>query len=302
MRSAIAGVLVIGAAACGTGEPSLPPTPPTAGLVILAGEPGAATLSVHDRAGTAGSVELPDPATAWIAAGPGGRLVATLDDGTVEVSDRLVAGGQPAWRPATDRGAELPPEPLRFATWAPGGARVAALAADFGASSRLTVTLIDPVAGATVLVPIPGEPVVAPLAWLDDNRLLVQTDRGTVVVDTRSGDVAAGPPLDAPGGTSLSTAPGSLVAVADPSGGAVEIRSLDRWLAGDAGDPLTRITAEAEAGSIALTASGDRVAIVWQQIDRPGVLTVYRRADGWREAARATLPGESARAAIDWLR
>jgi hypothetical protein len=270
--------------------------------VILAGEPGAATLTVHDQDGSATTVDLPDPATAWISAGPGGRLVATLDDGSVEVSGRVAPGAEPAWRPAADGNADLAPEPLRFATWAPGGANIAALAADFGANSSLTVTLIDPVVGTTLLLPIPGEPVIAPLAWLNEGRLLVQTNRGPLVVETLDGSVAAGPPIDAPGGVPISVAPGSLVAVGDPADSEVEVRRLDQWLAGDTGDPLTRLTAEAELGSVALTPGGDRLAVVWQQIDRPGILVVYRRADGWREAARATLPGESARAAIDWMR
>jgi len=300
---ALAGVLTAGLVACSGPEEATPsPTPPTAGLVILAGEPGAATLTIHDLDGSAASFDLPDPGTAWIGAGPGRRLVATLDDGTVEVSDRVTPGVQPSWSPAADADADLAPEPLRFAAWAPGGAHVAALAADFGVAARLTLTIVDPVVGATLLLPIPGEPVVAPLTWLSDSLLLIQTDRATIVVDTTTGELGEGPPLEAPGGTAISIAPGSLIAIADPAGGAVEIRSVDRWLAGDTGDPLARLEAGAEVGSIALTPSGDRLAIVWQPIDGPGSLVVYRRADGWPEAARSTLPGESARAAVDWLR
>jgi hypothetical protein len=166
----------------------------------------------------------------------------------------------------------------------------------------LTLVVLDPVVGATLLLPLPGEPVVAPLAWLADDRVLVQTDRDVLVVDIQSGDVGSGPPLEAPGGTSVATAPGSVVAIADPAGGAVDIRPLDLWLAGARGEPEARLESDSEVGSIALAPAGDRLAVVWQQIDGPGSVAVYRRADGWSEVMRATLPGESARAAVDWLR
>jgi hypothetical protein len=299
----LAGTLAAGLVACGPFDPATPdPPPPTAGLVILAGEPGAATLTAHDVRGTASRIPLPHPATAWIGGGPGSRLVATLDDGSVEVSDEILPGREPVWRPATDGEAELAPEPLRFATWSPGGAHIAALAADFGAAARLTVTIIDPVVGATLLLPIPGEPVVAPLAWLSDERLLVQTDRGALVVDVVTGEVFAGPPLEAPGGTAIAVVPGSLVAIGDPAGGAVEIRPLNAWLAGETGEPTARLEAQAEVGAIALARGSDRLAVVWQQIDGPGEVVIYAPADGWAEVARSILPGESARAAVDWLR
>ena len=294
--------------ACGTlGQPTPEPTPPTAGLIVLAGEPGNATLTVRDGDGSPLEVALPDAATAWISTGPGGRLAATLDDGSLHVSEPIATASgppsrDPVWRRAIGRDAQLPEEPLRFGTWSPGGTHLAGLAADFGASARLTLVVVDPVVGATLLLPLAGEPVVAPLTWLGDDRVLVQTDRGALVVDIVTGDVGAGPPLDAPGGTPISAAPGSLVAIGDPDGSAVEIRPLDQWLAGDRDDPQARVSADAEVGSIALAPDGERLAVVWQQVDRPGTVSIYRRADGWAEVSRSTLPGESARAAVDWLR
>jgi hypothetical protein len=213
-----------------------------------------------------------------------------------------LAAGDPEWRPAIASGANLPEEPLRFGTWSPAGTHIAALAADFGAAARLTLVILDPIVGETLLLPLPGEPVVAPLVWLALDRVLVQTDREALVVDIQTGDVGAGPPLDAPGGTSVAAAPGSVVAIADPAGGAVDIRRLDLWLAGNSGEPEARVGSESEVGSIALAESGDRLAVVWQQVDGPGSVAVYRSSDGWGEVTRATLPGESARAAVDWLR
>jgi hypothetical protein len=288
-------------------QPTPEPTPATAGLLVLAGEPGDATLTAWDAAGAPRTVALPEPATAWISAGPGGRLAATLDDGTIEVSEPIAgrAGAPPVtnpdWRPAIARDAALPEEPLRFATWSSGGTHIAALAADFGASASLTLVVVDPVVGATLLLPLPGEPVVAPLAWVGDDQVLVQTDRGPLVVDISTGDVGAGPPLEAPGGTPVATDPGSLVAIGDPAGGAVDVRRIDAWLAGNSDEADGRVAEEAEVGSIALASGSDRLAVVWQQVDRPGSLAIYRRGDGWAEVSRSTLPGESARAAVDWL-
>jgi hypothetical protein len=196
----------------------------------------------------------------------------------------------------------VPEEPLRFATWSPGGAHIAAMAADFGAAARLTLVVVDPVVGATLLLPVPGQPLIAPLAWLADDLVLVQTDQGAVVVDIGAGELGAGPPLDAPGGTTVAASPGGVVAIADPAGGAVDIRPLGAWLAGDAGEPDARVTAEAEVGSMALSPGGDRLAVVWQQIETPGRIAIYRRDAGWAELGSMALPGDSARAAVDWLR
>lgn len=299
LRVLVATVAVAAVAACESG-PTPAPTEPRAGLVVLAGEPGAATITVHDAAGEERRIEPPAPGTAWLAAGTERRLIATLDDGTLRVSAPL-GDGAPAWTAALREDEELPEDPLWFATWSPNGRRVAALAADFGEAGRLTVLLADPVEGETLLLPVPRRPLPAAPVWLDDDRLLVQSTIGLALVDTTTGDVGLGPSRDLGSGVAMAvSAGGTRVAIADPAGGAIELFDRDAWLGG-ADDPLARIEAGGEVGSIGLDASGERLAVVWQQLDGPGTLIVYAGVADWAEVDRFALPGESARAAVSWL-
>jgi hypothetical protein len=287
------------------GEPDLAsatPTPPAmAGLVVLAGDPGAATLTIHDKRGTGRTVSLPDPATAWISASGESTLMATLDDGTLRVSDRVGSDTAPTWTRTPDADVTLPPDPLRFATWAPGGQRVAALASDFVEGGQLTLAIVDPAGDASLLLPVPRQPLVAAPAWIDEQRVLVQTTVGFVVVDTGTGIVGLGPRADLGGGIGLAVAVEAGRIALAPEAGLVEIRDLAAWLAGDTGEADARIEDQGEIGSIAFDRSGERLAVVWQRPDGPGRLTIHRRSDGWRQAQELTLPGESSRAVVDFL-
>lgn len=296
-------VAATGLASCGeSGEPSTTPVPAaTAGLVILAGDPGHATLTVHDGRGAGRVLPLADPATAWISAGRESTLMATLDDGTLRVSDTIRTDAAPTWTRTPDADVELPPDPLRFATWAPGGQRVAALASDFADGGSLTVAIVDPAGDASLLLPVPREPLVAPPAWIDEQRVVVQTTVGFVVVDTGTGNVGLGPQADLGGGIGLAIAAEAARVALAPEAGLVEVRDLAAWLAGDAGEPEARIENQGEIGSIAFDRSGERLAIVWQRPDGPGRLTIHRRSDGWRQVQELTLPGESSRAVVDFL-
>ncbi len=308
LRYVVAAVILAGAVAIvagcddgrdnatASGEPAV-----TSGLVILSGDPGAARLSAWDASGGEHALELPDQATAWVSAGRRGTLVATLDDGTRRLSDRVRMDADPTWTAVPGEDTELPADPLYFATWSPNGERVVSIASDFADEGRLTLAIVDPFGDASLLLPVPRRPVVAAPTWLDDDRVLVQTTVGLAIVDTGTGDVSLGPQTDLGSGIGLAVAAdGSVVALA-PEAGLVELRERDRWLAGDAGGPTARIEGEGEIGVLALDRRGERLAVVWQRPDGPGILTIHRRADGWREAERLTLPGESARAVVDWL-
>jgi hypothetical protein len=301
---ALAVVVAVVVSACegpdGDGDPSEPP-PAAAGLVIVAGEPGDARLMLHDTAGTPREAPVPDPTIAWLSAGREGTLLATLDDGTLRLSDRIRADGDPVWTPVPDPDVELPEDPLYFTTWSPNGLRAAAIASDFGADGRLTLAIIDPVGDASLLLPVPRRPAIAPPTWIDDERVLLQTTVGLVIVDTATGDVGLGPQVEIGEGIGLAAAAdGSVVALATEAG-LIEIRDLDAWLVGDTGPPVASIEAQGEIGSLALDRRGERLVVVWQQPDGAGTLTIHRAADAWREVERRTLPGESARAVVDWL-
>jgi hypothetical protein len=306
LRRSLALLVAIGlvAAGCdgpdGDGDPSRP-LPASAGLVILAGEPGDARLTLHDAGGTPREAAVPDPTTAWMSAGREGTLLATLDDGSLRLSEPVRADADPAWTPVPDPDVELPDDPLYFATWSPNGLRAAAIASDFGAEGRLTLAVIDPVGDASLLLPVPRRPAIAPPTWIDDERVLLQTTVGLVIVDTATGDVGLGPQAETGEGIGLAAAAdGSVVALATEAG-SIEVRDLDAWLVGDTGPPVASIEAQGEIGSVALDRRGERLAVVWQQPDGAGTLTIHRAADGWREIERRTLPGESARAVLDWL-
>ena len=300
---ALAIALVGTVVACGDGDGTSPPSgSATAGLVLLAGEPGAATITVHDGRGTGREVAAPPGSTAWISVGRGGTIIATLDDGTLRISDELRSDRRLTWTQTPGDDVELPTEPLAFAMWSPSGRRVAAIASDPASEEAMILTIVDPVGDASLLLPVPRRPLAAAPAWADDDRVLVQTSAGFALVDTATGDVAFGPATDLGGGISASiAADGSLVALADPAAGAVEVRELERWMSGAGGDPLVRLEGEGEIGALAFDRRAERLGVVWQQPDGPGTLVIYRRDDGWQEAARLTVAGESARAVIDWL-
>ena len=306
-RRLVPGVLAVAVAialaGCATrDEATVAPRPPTAGLVILAGEPRAATLTVHGPDGRVAEPALPGPTTAWVSASRNGALVATLDDGTVHVSEPVGQGVPRAWRPAVRGDAGLPDAPVYFATWAPDGSRVAAIEADYNAGGPFRIAIADPSAPAGVLVPVPRSPLVAPPAWLDGGRLIVQTEDGLVLVDGGSGALTEGPPVDLAGGLALDVSPESdLVAIARPDGGGVDVHRVNEWLVAPASGVVTSLPGQGEVGAVAWDQAGSRLAVVWQQPDRPGTLIVYRAAEGWAEVARLTLPGDSARAAVDWL-
>jgi hypothetical protein len=300
---ALVAAVVVATVLVGCDESETSGTPPpqaTAGLVVLAGDPGDASLTIHDAGGASHAVPLPDPSTAWISAGGRGTLMATLDDGSLHVSSPIAPGEPPTWTPTPGEDVELPPDRLYFATWAPNAVSVAAIGADFSAG-RLTLAVVDPFADASLLLPVPRDPAVAPPAWIDEQRVLVQATDGFVVVDTGTGDVTAGPRQDLGGGIGVAIAPAaSLLAVA-PEAGLVEVHDLGGWLGGQTGDPQARIENQGEIGALAFDRSGERLAVVWQRPDGPGLLTVHRRADGWSVAHEQTLPGESARAVVDFL-
>ncbi len=297
-------MLAVAGAGCGPGQPTTAATAPaSAVLVVLAGEPGSASLVVRGERVPSRTLSLPAPETAWISAGASGQLVATLEGGELRISGPITSAAEPAWAPVATPDPGQLPDPLLFASWSPDGRRLAAIATDFGVESRLTVVIVDPVAGTSRLLPVPRRPVIAPPTWLDAQRILIQTTAGLVIVEAGTGTLAAGPPVEIGPGLSLSPAAnGSLIAISAPEGGAVELRDLRGWLAGDRAEPVARIEGLGEVGAVALDATGERLAVVWQQLEGPGTLIVYHRADGWREADRLTLPGESSRAAIDWLR
>jgi hypothetical protein len=274
-------------------------TPATSGLVLLAGTATAEALAAWDAAGNAEALPIPDPATAWIAASRRGALIATLADGTLRLSTRLPVPPDDAftWRPVPSVDADLPEEPLFFATWAPNGLVTASIATDL--ADRRLLVIVDPIGDAVLTLPLEGGPIPLPPAWLDVDRVVVPSGDVVTIVDTQTGDQ-----VDGPGGVGqLSvSADGSRAAIARADGSGVDVRLTTDWLVGSGEPELTAQSGDARVSALALDRRADRLAVVWSRGTLPGLVTIYRR-DGtsWQEAARFDLPGDAERGIAAWL-
>lgn len=293
------GILVVATAGCGDDQKRAAAPKDLAGLVLLTDDNGRPRLTTFDSAGQPRAQDGAGGPTAWISAGRRGTVVATMADGSLRLSDRIRSDHDAAWKRVPSPRADLPDDPIYFATWAPNGNRFAGLATDFSADTpSLSLVVVDPLADTSLIRELPGLPLPAPPAWLDDSRILVETRSGTVIVGVDSGELTPGPGVR--GGTALVdvSADGSRAAIA-PEGGPVEVRGRDAWL-GDGGQPELSLS-DGTAVALALDRRAERLAVIWQRSPGPGLLIVYRRDGGWHETMRQPLPNGSQRGALTWL-
>jgi hypothetical protein len=285
------------AVACGD-DPNRTDSAAPAGLVVLSGHPAEQSLTTFDARGRARALPLPGESVGWISAGRRGTLIATTTDGRLRLSDRVTPDPEATigWHAVPGPDTDLPDEPLLFATWSANGLRVAAVASDFAGNQSLAV--VDPVGDSSLIIPLDGRILPAPPGWIDEQRVGVPTPEGLAIVDTGTGETAAGPD-----GVRLFTvaADGSTVAVEVPASGELEIRTAADWLAGR-GSTEARIRGDGDVGTLALDRLGSRLAVVWERGERdPGLLVVYGRENGWREIGRLDLPGGAAQGTVTWL-
>ena len=286
---------------------------PVEGLLILskADATSLAVLAAEDDSDEAVSIglPLPDGDTTWISAGDGGVIVGSTADGQLLTSDPVDPRGSAAdiagldWAPveaADDAGRPAPAAAL--ATWAPGGGRLAALAGDLAGGGDITVLVVEVKDGKTTAIPLKRPLLASPPAWLDANRLALLTgsaaDPGALVVDTSTGKLANGPAGERRLATS---ADGKVIATSAGTGAPVVLRSTKGWLADD-GTSIGSVEVPdgfSEAISLALDASGDRLAIVWRREDGTSRSDVHDGTDGWRRVWSQPVPGT---AAVAWLR
>jgi hypothetical protein len=293
-------LVAVGLAACGSDSNRTRESPDLSGLVLLTDDGGHSRLTTFNAAGRARTIDGPDGATAWLSAGRGGAIVATMADGSLRVSDRIRADHKTSWKRVPGPHADLPDDPVYFATWAPNGNRFAGVATDFSDDASVAVMVVDPLAGTSLIRPVAGQPLAAPPAWLDDGRLAVQTRSGVVVVGIDTGDLTAGPDLAAGPALIDVSADGTRVAMERDEHRRVDVRLRDDWLAGE-GQPEASFDGDGTVGALALDRRADRLAVIWQRASEPGTVVVYRRDGGWRESARLALPNGSQRGALTWL-
>ena len=275
----------------------------TDGLLVLSGDVGSVTLRVREG-GRGRRIELPDPATSWVAAGRANVLLATLVDGSTYVSGPL-GEDNPEWRlvePVTLT--DLPPEPpLFFGTWDPPGGAYAQLGLELSGTGGMRVVVVDPSLDQAVEVAAGETTVPVPAAWIDDDRVVLAgagDGSETVVVDSTTKESAPGPSGVAYIATS---ADASTAAVWGGPGEPVEVLSTEDWLAEKPASVRIDAPAGAEAPIVmALDADGARLAVVWTDGDgSPTGITVYAASSNWGRVASLEL-GEAAAATVAWLR
>jgi hypothetical protein len=283
------------------------------GLTVMsAGADGVAGLTASvagDDGVTPEPVGLPAPTTTWISAGRGNVLAATLADGSVQVSDRWLAGrgADLEWRAleAADASGDPPAGPLWFATWDHEGGRLAALAGDLPGGGPMSVVLLDPSTDTAFTIALDRPLLAAPPAWLDGEHLVVvggTSDAPTTwVVDASTSEASPGPS----GVRSVATSSdGSTIATIDAGATEISVRETAAWLAGDRSSIGTVAAPDGGAASrsFALDHTGGRLAIAWGTGDGRVVVDVHERADGWRRNASRTLDDGARGAVVGWLR
>lgn len=288
---------------------------PVEGLLILtkADATSLAVLAAKDDSDEAVAIALPLPAenTTWISAGEGGVIVGSTAEGTLLTSDPVDPRGAAAdiagleWTPveaADDAGRPIPA--VGLATWAPGGGRIAALAGDLAGGGDMTLLVVATKDGKATTLAVKRPLLPSPPVWLDANRLALLTGSGTdpatIVVDATSGKIANGPT----GARRLATsADGKVIATSAGAGSPVVLRSSKGWLADD-GTSIGSVEVPdgfSEAISVALDATGDRLAIVWRREDGTSRSDVHDGTDGWRRVWSQPVAG-TAPGAVAWLR
>lgn len=277
----------------------------TDGLLVLSGDVGSVTLRVREG-GRGRRIDLPDPATSWVAAGRTNVLLATLVDGRTYVSGPL-GDEDLEWRlvePVTLT--DLPPEPpLFFGTWDPPGGAYAQLGADFSDGGGMRAVVVDPGLQQAVEVAVgDGQAAPAPAAWIDDDRLVIVASTGdagdAVIVDSATQETEQGPS----GVRFVATSADASTAAVWPGGGEpVGIQSTESWLAGEPASIRIDVPDEASGPAVmALDAEGERLAVVWTRGDgTPVGIAVYAAATDWGRVATVQL-GEAAAATVAWLR
>jgi hypothetical protein len=301
-RAALAAACVVIAAtcaACGEGPNRTPAPADLAGLVVLTDDGGRPRLTTFDAAGQARSQAGASGPTAWISAGRRGTLIATMADGSLRLSDRIRADHDAAWKRVPGARVDLPGDPLYFATWAPSGNRLAALATDFSQDASPSLVVVDPLADTSLIMAVPGRALPVPPAWLDESRVLVETEAGTVILSVDGGDTTAGPDMRDGAALIDVSADGSRVAIGGSQPGPVTVRSRDAWLNGS-GQPDASL-GDGTVGAVAFDRRAERLAVIWQHQSAAAIVVIYRSEGGWHESSRLPLPGGSQRGVLTWL-
>lgn len=303
MASIVIAVAIVAGCSAAKSSPEVAPE----GLIALTAETAATSLVGWDAGGgEAIPITLPKGEPVWVASGRGDVLVLTLASGGLATSDPLHLGTKLAWRTVKAVGptGDAPKGPDFFAVWDPQGGRFATLAGDLVAGDQIRVVLIDPSVGSAFEIPIDRPVLAAPPAWIDGDRLVVVTgdaaQPASLIVDTTTGASTEGPI-----GARLlaSSANARRIATMAGQGAPVLVHDMAGWLAGD-GSSIASIdppSGSATAISLALDATGQRLAIAWLARDGTVTLAVHDGASAWRRVAQPRI-GSAHGAVVAWRR
>jgi hypothetical protein len=298
-------VVITMLAACSGSKTSADVAPD--GLLALAADATTTSLVGWDASGgDAIPITLPKGEPVWVASGRADVLVLTLAAGGLATSDPLHLGTKLAWRTVKAVGptGDAPKGPDFFAVWDPQGGRFATLAGDLVAGDQIRVVLIDPSVASAFEIPIDRPVLAAPPAWIDGDRLVVVTgdaaQPASLIVDTTTGALTEGPI-----GARLlaSSANARRIATMAGQGAPVVVRDMAGWLAGD-GSSIASVdppSGSATAISLALDATGERLAIAWLARDGTVTLAVHDGATAWRRVAQPKI-GSAHGAVVAWRR
>jgi hypothetical protein len=273
------------------------------GLLLLAGDTTHTDLRAWSGRDAGRPIDVPD-GTTWVTAGRAGVLGLGLANGTLRISDPIRSDRDPTWveaQAALPTGAQAV-GPFAFPVWDPDGGRMAAVAGDFDADPRLA--RLDPSAGTATEIDL-GSPIGhAPPTWVGPDLVAIVTGTDaaptSILVDMVTSAVTAGPS----GARLLATsADGATLAAAEAGSGRIVVRSTKAWL--DQGAAIIAVVdppPDAVAAiSMALDATGDRLAVAWVRRDDAVLIGIY---DGSLEWTRATGPSadDAVGAVVAWFR
>lgn len=296
--------VVLAVVAVAAGCSSREPAPSSLdGLTVLAGGNGAARLLTWNGEGASRELSLPAGSVTWISISSRGDAVATLDDGTLRVAERIDRDKPGAWsreRPAGPDGAPLA-EPVRTPRWAPDGGRFAAIA---GQADAARLVILDPRTDGSLVLPVEQRIRPAAPVWVDADRIGFVSDvpgatgARLSLVDTATGETSvAGSALSA----ADTAADANRIAVASDDGTRIEVHALGAWLGGSS-EALGVIDLGGAPSQFALDRRGERLAVVIAAANgTPAQVRVYAASADWRETARVDVPGGAPLAQPAWM-
>ena len=177
-----------------------------------------------------------------------------------------------------------------------------------GAAGQFGAAIVEAESGRSLVFPVDGEPILTGPAWIDEDRVAVvvvdpEVGGAVSIADVTSGDLTGGP-----GNVRALAVSGDGMAVAWVSSvdGRLYGSNAASWLAGQeiAAVPIEAPSGDSVPGSVALDATGGRLAVVWENDEgRVVEIAILRRtSDGWSIAERFDAPDGDPRAVVGWLR